>query len=59
VSGEEIVYLRDGRTNLRFAALGLQNPAGTSISALAMTNAPCVLTIIWKRTFLDRVGILA
>jgi hypothetical protein len=41
VSGRDVVYLRDPRTDLCFAVLAVQNPAGTSISEVAMTGVPC------------------
>lgn len=41
VAGGDVVYLRDERTDLCFAVLALQNPAGTSIKELAMTSVPC------------------
>lgn len=41
VSGEDVVYLKDERTNLCFAVLYLQNKVGTSVSEMAMTPVPC------------------
>ncbi len=38
---EDIVYLRDERTGLCFAVLALQNPAGTTIEQITMTEVPC------------------
>lgn len=39
--GDDVVYLRDERTGLCFALLALQNPAGTSIQQITMTDVPC------------------
>ena len=41
VSGEDIVYLKDERTNLCFAALFIQNKIGTSVRMMGMTRVPC------------------
>ena len=41
VSGEDIVYLKDERTNLCFAALFIQNKLGTSVRTMGMTRVPC------------------
>lgn len=41
VTGEDIVYLRDERTDLCFAVLYLQNKVGTSITDATMTAVPC------------------
>ena len=41
VSGEDIVYLKDERTNLCFAVLFIQNKLGTSIRTMGMTKVPC------------------
>ncbi len=39
--GDDVVYLRDERTGLCFAVLALQNPAGTTIEQITMTEVPC------------------
>lgn len=41
VTGEDIVYLRDQRTDLCFAVLALENPLGTKIRQVAMVSVPC------------------
>ena len=41
ISSEDIVYLRDQRTNLCFAILALQNPLGTKIREMTMASVPC------------------
>jgi len=41
VSGEDIVYLRDERTNLCFAVLYLENMIGTKVKHMAITSVPC------------------
>jgi hypothetical protein len=41
VSGEDIVYLKDERTNLCFAVLFIQNKVGTSVRTMGMTDVPC------------------
>ncbi len=41
VSGEDIVYLKDERTNLCFAVLFIQNKVGTSVRTMGMTSVPC------------------
>ena len=41
VSGEDIVYLKDERTNLCFATLFIQNKIGTSVRMMGMTQVPC------------------
>jgi hypothetical protein len=41
IRGQDLVYLRDERTDLCFAVLALENPAGTNIQELAMSSVPC------------------
>ncbi len=41
IHGQDLVYLHDQRTDLCFAVLALQNPAGTSIRELTMASVPC------------------
>lgn len=41
VSGEDIVYLKDDRTDLCFAVLFLSNKVGTSVETTAMVPVPC------------------
>lgn len=41
LSGEDILYLKDERTDLCFAVLVLGNKMGTSVSQMAMTNVDC------------------
>ncbi|MFQ5701578.1 MAG: hypothetical protein ACE5HU_07025 [Acidobacteriota bacterium] len=41
VTGQDIVYLKDERTNLCFAVLFLRNKVGTSVNDMAMTSVAC------------------
>ena len=41
VNGEDIVYLKDERTNLCFAALFIQNKVGTTVKMMGMISVPC------------------
>ena len=41
VSGEDIVYLKDDRTDLCYAVLFVANKVGTSIKQMSMTSVPC------------------
>jgi hypothetical protein len=41
VSGEDIVYLKDDRTDLCFAVLFVTNKVGTSVKNVTMAPVPC------------------
>jgi hypothetical protein len=41
LKGQDIVYLRDDRTDLCFAVLMLGNKVNTKVSDMAMTQVPC------------------
>ncbi len=41
VSGEDIVYLKDDRTDLCFAVLFITNKIGTSVRETTMAPVPC------------------
>ena len=41
VGGEDVVYLKDDRTNLCFAVLFLGNKTGTSVENMGITAVPC------------------